>query len=847
MVDAVSARIHEVYESWNPRGPPSDNNKMPCLTLNALKRYGHHYRQAKRLQQKDLLKQVQQHINLKETRWEDPFPPPKARPFTGLCCKTCTPSSRDFLADKVSRNLNVRNVLLVDAQNCRNGFLTRKFCYLATVWNLRKHDFPDVSATVLRDERLKQAIEAAVQEDMHEAKKTSDEDLIALRSYHSSRAQKILDRMRSKMSNFLLKLTSWVLYKLLPCFMSSVVAHPAHIRMLKEAGESNLPLVFVPLHRSHLDYILISFVLLINNIRPPLVAAGDNLRIPVFGWLLLGLGAFFIKRRMDPVQGRRDTVYRAVLHTYMMECLRAGHNMEFFIEGGRTRTGKTCMPKGGLLSIIVDAFLDGTIEDALLVPVSVNYERLVDGNFVREQLGQPKRMETFGSALKAIWSVLNSNHGIMRIDFNQPFSLRELVRSAGVARPQPSAGLPPPPPLPGGQQALVSRRNLHSAPSSASLYGTDVVAEDQRQLVDGIARHIVYDCTRAQAVMSTNAVAFLLLSRFRGGATLGRLAAALDELRKELDWGGRDTGFTGESLDVVNHAVELLGPGLVRRERPVDGATATVTITPVTMLPNVIELSYYSNAVTSHYVIDSVLATALYPTLRDALGGIAETGGRRVAVSHDSLLALCHELFDVLQFEFVFCKPCQELGSLVAEAIDGLRAKEILCLPEQEYLTEQEQWSQRYARNLEEECCSSDESEAGFKMPEYNVVMDGEAAAHLEFLHRVLRPLVDAYVVAGLALGRLVGRELAERDLLLDVLAEMKTQLDAGFISCGESMCVDPVRNALKLFECWGVLQCHSHGGVKLYYLHRDYDSDERVAQVFRKLGRFKHAARRAL
>lgn len=79
---------------------------------------------------------------------------------------------------------------------------------------------------------------------------------------------------------------------------------------------------------------------------------------------------------------------------------------------------------GGLLSVIVDAYMDGTIDDALLVPVSVNYEKLVDGNFVREQLGKPKQMETFGTAIKSIWSVLNSNYGMMRIDFNQPFSLR---------------------------------------------------------------------------------------------------------------------------------------------------------------------------------------------------------------------------------------------------------------------------------------------------------------------------------------------------------------------------------------------------------------------------------------
>lgn len=66
--------------------------------------------------------------------------------------------------------------------------------------------------------------------------------------------------------------------------------------------------------------------------------------------LLRGLGAFFIKRKIDPVAGKKDIVYRAVLHTYMQHALSAGHNVEFFIEGGRTRTGKPCMPKSGVLS-----------------------------------------------------------------------------------------------------------------------------------------------------------------------------------------------------------------------------------------------------------------------------------------------------------------------------------------------------------------------------------------------------------------------------------------------------------------------------------------------------------------
>lgn len=127
-----------------------------------------------------------------------------------------------------------------------------------------------------------------------------------------------------------------MLYKLLPCFLRGVAAHPAQVEMLRGIAENadGIPLIFMPLHRSHLDYILISFILLNNDIKSPLVAAGNNLRIPFFGLvclmkvlyiiiaissyflihlyrsLLRGLGAFYIKRRIDPVDGKKDHVYR---------------------------------------------------------------------------------------------------------------------------------------------------------------------------------------------------------------------------------------------------------------------------------------------------------------------------------------------------------------------------------------------------------------------------------------------------------------------------------------------------------------------------------------------------------
>lgn len=237
------------------------------------------------------------------------------------------------------------------------------FPYLAQCTRLFRYPYVQVSDRVLRDDNLRTAIEQSarsmVKEKKQEIRQLTGKNIINEHDFdednyyeemlkaQEQRAKRLLTDMRSTISDLLLRLTSWVMYKLLPCFMSGVVAHPAHIEMLKSAARRapDVPLIFLPLHRSHLDYILVSFILLNNDIRAPIVAAGDNLRIPFFGSLLRGLGAFFIKRKMDPIAGKKDTVYRAILHTYMQKALHAGHNVEFFIEGGRTRTGKPCLPK----------------------------------------------------------------------------------------------------------------------------------------------------------------------------------------------------------------------------------------------------------------------------------------------------------------------------------------------------------------------------------------------------------------------------------------------------------------------------------------------------------------------
>nr|CAH7741119.1 unnamed protein product [Callosobruchus chinensis] len=806
MVDVVTTRVFDTYNRYSPL---NNNHNESLASLSTLKRFSKDQSLKKVLSREaDQKARDAQLFDIKENHPDVQLS--RKRPFMGLSCQNCLLTSRESLVSRTTETLALRNILDYQLPQNKNGLIQRAFSHLHQVYELKKYDYPQVADLVLKDERLKKAVEKMAAQQFRDSDSNEDEYYQELVERNRKRARKLLYDMRSTLSDFLLRFTSWVLYKLLPCFLTSVVVHPGQVEMLKKAGKSSLPLIFLPLHRSHLDYILISFILLNNNVRSPLVAAGDNLRIPFFGSLLRGLGAFFIKRRIDPVQGRKDLVYKAVLHTYMNYCLRAGHNMEFFLEGGRTRTGKPCMPKYGILSVIVETFLDGTIEDALLVPVSVNYEKLVDGNFVREQLGQPKEMETFTGALKGIWHVLNSNYGMMRIDFNQPFSLRELVKTFNTSGKLPNGKKP----------------GLTSKASTNSLYGTDVVSEDHKQLVESISKHIIYDCAQSTSVMSTNALAFLLLTKYREGASIEELVKAMDDLRKDLFYARRDIGFSGDSIDVINYAADKLGPALVQRQK----LNNELFLRPVATLPNVIELTYYSNTLVTHFALDSIVAIAI-----EALD---KTSG---SVVHQDLVDNVLELCDVFQYEFLFCKPCQNLEQVVMGCIDDLVYRKQIFLVDNGPENELTLRSRRIARQFDDQ---DGEEEGGEAIPQkiYKINPNKEAVETLKYLRVPLMPLVESYAVTAFTLDKLVGRQLLENELIDDVLNELKAQLSLKTVKYDESVSVDPVKNALRLFQKWGILECHSEKKLRLYYLVESQDDSEAVKAMYQRVNKFRQS-----
>ena len=149
-----------------------------------------------------------------------------------------------------------------------------------------------------------------------------------------------------------------------------------------EHNSAGKEIIYVPCHRSHIDYLLLSYLLYINGHVPPHIAAGSNLNLPVLGQFLRRCGAFFLRRSF-----RTDPVYAAIFDEYLSIILAQGVSVEYFIEGGRSRTGRLLPPKGGMLQMTVRAYLREQKQPIIFQPVYIGYEQLVEGSFYISELG----------------------------------------------------------------------------------------------------------------------------------------------------------------------------------------------------------------------------------------------------------------------------------------------------------------------------------------------------------------------------------------------------------------------------------------------------------------------------
>src|SRR6202451_3465076 len=167
-----------------------------------------------------------------------------------------------------------------------------------------------------------------------------------------------------------------------------------------------------------MDYLLLSYAIYERGYAVPHIAAGLNLNLPIVGRFLRKGGAFFIRRSL-----RGSALYTIVFMKYLAAMMARGHSIEYFVEGGRSRTGRLLQPKTGMLLMTVRSFLADPVRPVVFVPVYFGYERLVEGNtFIGELAGRPKEKESILGLLGS-WRVLRQRFGKVHVNLGAPIAL----------------------------------------------------------------------------------------------------------------------------------------------------------------------------------------------------------------------------------------------------------------------------------------------------------------------------------------------------------------------------------------------------------------------------------------
>lgn len=195
---------------------------------------------------------------------------------------------------------------------------------------------------------------------------------------------------------------------------------------LRELNKTHA-LIFLPSHRSYVDPLVLAQVFREHDFPPNHVLGGNNMRLWPISTIARRSGMIFIRRKFGD-----DPVYKFAMRSYLAHLVEKRFNLEWYIEGGRSRTGKLRTPMMGLLSYVVDASEQIPDVDVMLVPTSIVYDQLHEVSAMAgESAGGTKKAESLTWLLKYVNAQRKVYLGTARVRFGQSFSLREALAEAG--------------------------------------------------------------------------------------------------------------------------------------------------------------------------------------------------------------------------------------------------------------------------------------------------------------------------------------------------------------------------------------------------------------------------------
>jgi glycerol-3-phosphate O-acyltransferase len=369
-------------------------------------------------------------------------------------------------------------------------------------------------------------------------------------------------------------------------------------------------IVYVPCHRSHIDYLLLSYVLYHNGLTPPHIAAGKNLNLPIVGPLLRRAGAFFMRRSF-----KGDPLYKAVFDEYLHQMFVRGYSVEYFIEGGRSRTGRMLTPKIGMLSMTVNSYLRDSSKPICFMPVYFGYERILEGSTYRGELeGKSKEKESIWD-IAGVLSTLKHDFGKVGVNFGEPVYLESFLDNA----------------LPNW------KGNPDVPPSLVTSACVD------------LGNKIATNLNSATSINAVNLVATVLLTTPRQSMTDDRLQRMVEDLLSIASGLNTEGEYSIVDLDAISIIRQAESIADINRTTQSFGDILSADA------PSAILLTYYRNNTIHVYALPAFIAR-----------WIKKSGD----ITTDDLITACKGLYPYLKSEFFLPYTLDKLEPTIEKIVD---------------------------------------------------------------------------------------------------------------------------------------------------------------------------------
>ncbi|WP_219061209.1 glycerol-3-phosphate 1-O-acyltransferase PlsB [Pseudomonas sp. UMAB-08] len=402
----------------------------------------------------------------------------------------------------------------------------------------------------------------------------------------------------------------------------------SHIEGVQDVAQGH-EVIYVPCHRSHIDYLLLSYLLFRNGLTPPHVAAGINLNMPVIGSLLRRGGAFFMRRTF-----KGNPLYSAVFNEYLHTLFTKGFPVEYFVEGGRSRTGRMLQPKTGMLAITLRSFLRNSRMPIVFVPVYIGYERVLEGRtYLGELRGAAKKKESIFDIFKVI-GALKQRFGQVSVNFGEPIKLAEFL-----------------------DHEQPNWREQTLGPQ----YRPGWLNETTQRLGERVAQGL----NEAAAINPVNLVALALLSTNKLALDDQAMARILDlylTLLRRVPYSPHTTLPEGDGKALIDY---VKGMNLLSEQKDALGKILYLDE------QNAVLMTYYRNNVLHIVALPSLLASFFQSSSR---------------MSREQILRYARALYPYLQSELFIRWPLNELDAVIDQWLEAFVEQGLLRLENDVYL-----------------------------------------------------------------------------------------------------------------------------------------------------------------